>query len=68
MKFTIEVVRGLEGGRRQVLHHTTVDEINPKRARTRADQLLNAWRHRGATAARVLNPKGEELYSSTGLP
>lgn len=65
MKFTIEVVRGGEGGRHQVLHQTTVDEINPKRAKTRADQLLQAWRSRGATATRVLNHRGEELYTST---
>ena len=64
MKFTIEVVHAVEGGRQQVLNRTTVDEISPKRAKTRADQLLNAWRRRGATAARVLNQYGEELYST----
>jgi hypothetical protein len=65
MKFTIEVVRAREGGRHQVLHRTTVEEINPRRAKTRADHLLNTWRRRGATATRVLNQRGEELYSST---
>jgi hypothetical protein len=65
MKFTIEVVRAQEAGRHEILHHTTVDEINPKRARSRADQLLSAWRPRGATAARVLNHRGEEVYTST---
>jgi hypothetical protein len=64
MKFTIEVVR-VEAGRQHVLHRTAVDEISPRRAKTKADQLRSAWRGRGATAARVLNPRGEELYRTT---
>jgi len=62
MKFTIEVVRPGEGGREQVMHRTTVEEISPRRAKTKADALSLAWRKRGASAARVLNPHGEELY------
>jgi hypothetical protein len=65
MKFTIEVVRAAEGGSPQVLHRTAVDEISPRRAKTKADQLRSAWRGRGATAVRVLNPRGEELYRAT---
>lgn len=61
MKFTIEVVRA-EAGDQQVLHRTAVDEISPRRAKTKADQLHGAWSGRGATAVRVLNPRGEELY------
>lgn len=62
MKFTIEVVRAAEAGRQTVLHRTSVEEISPRRAKTKADQLFGAWRSRGATAVRVLNPRGEELY------
>jgi hypothetical protein len=64
MKFRIEVVRAGEGGRVEVLHRFTADEISPKRIKVRADQLLKFWRNRGATSARVLNPRGEELYVS----
>jgi hypothetical protein len=62
MKFTIEVVRAVESGGEEVLHRTAVDEISPRRAKTKADQLLSVWRNRGATAARVHNPRREELY------
>jgi hypothetical protein len=64
MKFVIEVVRTLEDGRAKVLHRFTADEINPKKIKVRADQLLSFWRNRGATSARVLNARGEELYIS----
>jgi hypothetical protein len=62
MKFTIEIVRTVSGGREDVLHRSTVDEISPKRARAKADQLLGGWRGRGASGARILNNQGEELY------
>ncbi|MFZ0609133.1 MAG: hypothetical protein WBD53_08035 [Xanthobacteraceae bacterium] len=65
MKFTIEVVRAIESGRGEVLHRTAIDEISPRRAKTKADQLWSAWRGRGASAVRVLNPRGEELYTKT---
>jgi hypothetical protein len=64
MKFIIEVVRADKGGRVEVLHRFTAHEINPKRIKVRADQLLNFWRNRGASSARVLNARGEELYTS----
>jgi hypothetical protein len=64
MKFVIEVVRTLEDGQAKVLHRFTADEINPKKIKVRADQLLSFWRNRGATSARVLNARGEELYIS----
>jgi hypothetical protein len=67
MKFTIEVVRADEAGRVEVLHRSTADEISPKRVKVRADQLLGFWRNRGATSARVLNARGEELYTSQKL-
>ena len=62
MKFTIEVVRTYEAGRGDVLHRVSVDEISPRRVKVKADQLLSVWRSRGASFARVLNPRGEELY------
>lgn len=65
MKFTVEVVRTGDRGCENVLHRVTVEEISPRRAKTKADQLLGTWRQRGASAARVLNPRGEELYRST---
>lgn len=65
MKFTIEVVRADKSGPQDVLHRTTADEISPRRAKTKADHLWNAWRGRGATTVRVLNPRGEELYTAT---
>jgi hypothetical protein len=65
MRFIIEVVRAGGDGRVEVLHRFTADEISPKRIKVTADQLLNFWRKRGATSVKVLNARGEELY--TGL-
>jgi hypothetical protein len=62
MKFTIEIVRAASGEGEGVLHRTVVDEISPKRAKAKADQLLGGWRGRGASGARILNHHGEELY------
>jgi hypothetical protein len=62
MKFIIEVVRAVEDGREEVLHRTAVDEISPRRAKTKADHLVRSWSRRGATLARVRNSRGEELY------
>lgn len=62
MKFTIEVLRGAE--HEEVLYRASVDEISPKRAKTKANQLLGIWRGRGASRARVLNHQNEEIYSS----
>jgi hypothetical protein len=62
MKFTIEIVRTVSGEGEDVLHRTIVDEISPKRAKAKADQLLGGWRGRGASGARILNHQGEELY------
>ena len=62
MKFTVEVVRASEHGQTEILHRVAADEISPKRMKVRAEQLLTVWRGRGATSARVLNARGEELY------
>jgi hypothetical protein len=62
MKFIIEVVRADDRGRTEILHRVAADEISPKWVKVRADQLLTFWRGRGATSARVLNVRGEELY------
>lgn len=64
MKFTIEVVRIAEDEREKVLHRSWVDEISPRRAKTKADQLVKIWNSRGATSVRVLNHLGEELYTA----
>ena len=65
MRFTIEVVRAAEAEPEAVLHRTIIDEISPRRAKTKADQLWSVWRGRGAIIVRVLNPRGEELYAKT---
>jgi hypothetical protein len=65
MLFTIEVLRSGEGGSEDVLHRVKVDEISPKRAKTKADLLLTTWRGRGATSTRILNPRGEKLYEKS---
>lgn len=65
MKFTIEVVRSVENRREEVLHRSTIDEISPRRAKAKANQLVRVWNGRGATLARVLNHHGEELYTAT---
>jgi streptomycin 6-kinase len=62
VRFIIEVVRAGDGDRTEVLHRLTADEISPKRVKVRAEQLFQFWRGRGATSARVLNARGEELY------
>jgi hypothetical protein len=58
MKFTIDIVR--PNGR--VMHRTVIEELNPTRAKTKAENLLNAWRDRGASSSRLLNEKDEEIY------
>ena len=64
MKFTIEVVRSLEGGRQEIMHTVSIDAISPRRAKTKADELVRTWRGRGASAALVFNHRREELYRS----
>ena len=64
MKFTIEVVRANEGGREEVMHSVAIDAISPRRAKTKADELVRTWRGRGASAALVFNNRREELYRS----
>ena len=58
MRFTIEIVR--EDG--DVLYRTSVNEISPRRAKTKAGDLLQSYKSRGAIIARILNDRGEELY------
>lgn len=64
MKFTIEVVRVAEDERDQVLYRSSIDEISPRRAKTKAEQLAKIWSSRGGTLVRVLNHLGEELYTA----
>jgi hypothetical protein len=58
MKFNIEIVRD-DGS---VVYGASVDEMNPQRARTKAAALVKLYAGRGATGARVLNDKKQELY------
>lgn len=64
MKFTIEVVRIAEDELEKVLYRSSIDEISPRRAKTKAEQLAKIWSARGATSVRVLNYLGEELYTA----
>jgi hypothetical protein len=61
MKFHIEVVRD-DAAPGEVVYRTTVDEMSPHRAKTKAAALLNLYAGRGANKARVLNDKNEELF------
>jgi hypothetical protein len=63
VKFTIEILRAKEGAAPHILHRVALDEMNPKMVRTKAANLLAAWRRRGANAARIFNGHGEALYS-----
>jgi hypothetical protein len=58
MKFNIDLVR--DDG--EVVYRTTVDEISPSRAKTKAGALLNLYAGRGVAVARISNDKNEELY------
>jgi hypothetical protein len=62
MKFTIEVIRAAEGEREEVLYRSTGDEISPRRAKTKADQLVKIWGKRGGISVRVLNHWARRLY------
>jgi hypothetical protein len=57
----IEITRANDGNT-VIVHRTSVDEMNPYRARVKATNLLNLYAGRGADGARVLNDKNEELY------
>ena len=58
MKLTIDIVR--PNGR--LLHCAVVEETDPTRAKTKAENLLSTWRERGASTARLFSQKGEEIY------
>jgi hypothetical protein len=58
MRFEIEIIR--DNG--EVVYRVSVDEMSPKRAKTKAAELLNLYAGRGATGARVSNARKEELY------
>jgi hypothetical protein len=61
MKFQIEIIRA-DAANTTVVYRTTVDEISPHRAKTKAAALLSLYAGRGANKARVLNAKNEELF------
>ena len=58
MKFNIAILRD-DGS---VVYRVSVDEMSPHRAKTKAAALMNLYAGRGATGARVLNDKKQELY------
>lgn len=58
MRFNIEIVR--DNG--EVVHRSSVDEVSPHHAKIKAAALVNLYSGRGATGARVLNDKGEEVH------
>jgi hypothetical protein len=64
VKFTIEVVRAIEGGGTEILRRISVEAISPRRPMLQTDQQLHAWRAREATGARLLNHRGEEIYAA----
>ncbi|HUI14301.1 MAG TPA: hypothetical protein VL048_12630, partial [Xanthobacteraceae bacterium] len=53
MKFTTDVVRAGEGGRPDVLHRTTVEEISPRRVKTKADQPFQGLTRQGGRPPRA---------------
>jgi hypothetical protein len=57
MKFTIDIVR--PNGR--AMHRPVVEELNPTRAKTKAENLLNTWHEQGGSSFRLLNEKDEEI-------
>lgn len=62
MKFHIEVIRD-DAATPKVVYRTTIDEMNPGRAKTKAAALLSLYERRGANKVRVLNQKDEELFT-----
>jgi hypothetical protein len=61
MKFTIEVLR-IGDGSVEVLYRTEFQALGPKWVKTRAQELLNAWKQRSANGARVVNQVGQQVY------
>jgi hypothetical protein len=64
MRFTIEVLRSFHGDA-TVLARERMLAIWPPAARKKAYRLLQQWQGRGATAVRVLNSSGKEIYFMT---
>jgi hypothetical protein len=59
MRFSIEIIRN-DG---EVVYRGAVDEMSSNHAKTKAAALVNLYAGRGATGARVLNEKGQELHT-----
>jgi hypothetical protein len=64
MRFTIEVLRTIHGDA-AVLARERVFAIRSSGVKKKAFKLLEQWQGRGATAVRVLNSSGEEIYFMT---
>ena len=61
MKFTIEILR-IGDDCVEVLNRAEVHAIGPKWVKTRAQELLKAWKERSANGARVVNQTGQQVY------
>jgi hypothetical protein len=61
MRFTIEVLRSFHGNA-VVLARERIFAIWPGGAKRKAFTLLEQWQGRGATAVRVLDSAGKEIY------
>jgi hypothetical protein len=64
MRFTIEVLRSFHGDL-AVLARERVFAIRSSGVKRKAFALLQQWQGRGATAVRVLNSSGTEIYFMT---
>ena len=65
LKFTIEIYETEADGSESLLHRTMVSALTPLVARKDARFRLAAWRHRGATHAKILNDRAEPIYKMT---
>jgi hypothetical protein len=61
MKFTIEVLR-IGDKSVEVLYRAGVSAIGPRGVKTRAQELLKAWKTRNANGARIANQTGQQVY------
>ena len=65
LKYTVKIYETAPDGSELLLHRTMVSALTPLVARKHARFLLAAWRHRGATHAKILNDRAEPIYKIT---
>ena len=66
MRFTIEIYSINADDSESVLLRTFTDTISPTGARKEAQRLLNTWKTRKASGARIINAQGQPVYSLAG--